>query len=111
MILPNPRSSMSLVASEENTIAVRCPDNDFVRRVAKDLGPLAVTSANVHGEPTPENADGIKTMLPDVDLIIDGGPLKNGLASTLVDLTNPDPIILREGPISNKAIFESLEIG
>tara|TARA_B100000686_G_C16803374_1_gene987911 strand:- start:5719 stop:6345 length:627 start_codon:yes stop_codon:yes gene_type:complete len=109
MVLPNPQSTMSLVSSKENTIAVRCPDNDFVRRVAKDLGPLAVTSANVHGDPTPESADEIKVMLPEADLIIDGGPLKNGLASTLVDLTNPAPVILREGPISSETILESLK--
>ena len=111
LVLPNPQSTMSLVSSEKNTIAVRCPDNNFVRGIAKDLGPLAVTSANVHGEPTPESADEIKAMLSDADLIIDGGPLKNGLASTLVDLTNTVPIILREGPISSETIFESLEIG
>lgn len=108
-ILPNSSPSMSLIASEQNTIAVRCPDNDLVRRIANDLGPLAATSANIHGEDTPENATEIAAMLPNVDLIIDGGPLKDGLASTLVDLTQPVPQILREGPITEKMIFDTVD--
>ena len=108
-ILPNSSPSMSLIASEQNTIAVRCPDNDLVRRIANDLGPLAATSANIHGEDTPENATEIAAMLPNVDLIVDGGPLKDGLASTLVDLTQPVPQILREGPITEKMIFDTLD--
>jgi len=108
-ILPNSSPSMSLIASEQNTIAVRCPDNDLVRRIANDLGPLAATSANIHGEATPENASEIADMLPNVDLIIDGGPLKDGLASTLVDLTQPVPQILREGPITEKMIFDTVD--
>ena len=100
---------MSLIASEQNTIAVRCPDNDLVRRIANDLGPLAATSANIHGEDTPENATEIADMLPNVDLIVDGGPLKDGLASTLVDLTQPVPQILREGPITEKMIFDTMD--
>ena len=109
VILPNPSPSMSLIASEQNTIAVRCPDNDLVRRIANDLGPLAATSANIHGEDTPENATEIAAMLPNVDLIVDGGPLKDGLASTLVDLTQPVPQILREGPITEKMIFDTVD--
>ncbi len=109
VILPNPSPSMSLIASEQNTIAVRCPDNDLVRRIANDLGPLAATSANIHGEDTPENATEIAAMLPNVDLIVDGGPLKDGLASTLVDLTQPVPQIIREGPITEKMIFDTLD--
>ncbi|MEC7878920.1 MAG: L-threonylcarbamoyladenylate synthase [Actinomycetota bacterium] len=109
VILPSPSPSMSLIASAENTIAVRCPNNDLVRRIANDLGPLAATSANIHGKETPETASEIADMLPNVDLIADGGPLKDGLASTLVDLTQPVPQILREGPITEKMIITSLE--
>tara|TARA_Y100001970_G_scaffold37473_1_gene46290 strand:- start:3730 stop:4347 length:618 start_codon:yes stop_codon:yes gene_type:complete len=108
VVLPNPSPSMSLISSEENTVAVRCPDNSLVRRITNDLGPLAATSANIHGEDTPETATGIADMLPDVDLIADGGPRKDGLASTLVDLTHQVPQILREGPITEKMIFDTL---
>lgn len=109
VVLPDPSPSMSLITSEENTVAVRCPDNELVRRIANDLGPLAATSANIHGEDTPETAAGIADMLPNVDLIADGGPLKDGLASTLIDLTQPIPQILREGPITKKMIFDTLD--
>ena len=58
---------------------------------------------------TPETASEIADMLPNVDLIADGGPPKDGLASTLVDLTQLVPQILREGPITEKMIITSLE--
>jgi len=109
VILPNPTPNMSLVASEEETIALRCPDNDFVRRIAADMGPLVATSANIHGEDTPETATGIANVLQGVDLIIDGGRLKDGIASTLVDLTQSTPKILREGPVTKDMFFKSLE--
>jgi tRNA threonylcarbamoyl adenosine modification protein (Sua5/YciO/YrdC/YwlC family) len=99
VVLPNPLLEMSVVVSEMGTIAVRCPDNRLIRQIAGVLGPLAATSANVHGEPTPESASEI------VDLVVDGGVLKDGLASTLVDLSQSDTVILREGPIKSEAIL------
>jgi tRNA threonylcarbamoyl adenosine modification protein (Sua5/YciO/YrdC/YwlC family) len=105
VVLPNPLLEMSVVVSEMGTIAVRCPDNRLIRQIAGVLGPLAATSANVHGEPTPESASEIAKELAGVDLVVDGGVLKDGLASTLVDLSQSDTVILREGPIKSEAIL------
>lgn len=81
------------------TIGVRCPDHDLVRAVTGDLGPIAVTSANRHGEPTPTTAEAAAGSLTGpVDLVVDGGTLA-GNASTVVDAT-VDPVrVLRAGPI------------
>ena len=86
------------------TVAVRCPDHVFLHLLARDVGPLAVTSANRHGEPTPTEAGAAAASLTgDVALVIDGGPC-GGVASTVVDATGPDLVILRAGPITEERI-------
>ena len=82
------------------TIGLRCPDHDLVRAVAAEVGPLATTSANRHGVPTPataaEAADGL---VGEVDLVIDGGVL-TGTASTVVDATTDALRVLRQGALT-----------
>lgn len=88
----------------DGTLGVRCPDHPFVRAVADELGPLAVTSANRHGEATPVDAAGAAAALAgDVALVVDGGPCA-GTASTVVDATSDVLTVLREGPISPEQI-------
>ncbi len=84
------------------TIGVRLPDDAAVRALAA-TGPLAVTSANIHGGPTPATAGGVAEMFGALALVIDGGP-RPGASSTVVDMTGPAPAVLREGSISLEAI-------
>ena len=79
------------------TIGVRVPDDDTMRAIAGP-GPLAVTSANLHGGPTPSTAQGVTELFPTLSLVIDGGP-RPGASSTVVDMTGTAPVVLREGPI------------
>jgi tRNA threonylcarbamoyl adenosine modification protein (Sua5/YciO/YrdC/YwlC family) len=82
------------------TIGVRCPDHDLVRRLASLVGPLAVTSANRHGEPTPPTAAAAAAALTGpVAAVLDAGPLP-GRPSTVVDCTVDPWQILRAGPLS-----------
>jgi tRNA threonylcarbamoyl adenosine modification protein (Sua5/YciO/YrdC/YwlC family) len=82
------------------TIGVRCPADDFVRAVARRVGPLATTSANRHGQPTPALAEEAAAALAsDVELVIDGGR-RDGVPSTVVDCTGPSPRVLRHGAIA-----------
>lgn len=85
------------------TVGVRCPDHDVVRALAAEVGPIAVTSANLHGQPTPGTAAAVAALFGDgVAAVIDGGPC-TGLPSTVVDATGEDPAswtILRPGPIT-----------
>ena len=60
---------------------------------------MAVTSANLHGGPTPSTAQGVAELFPALSLVVDGGP-RPGASSTVVDMTGPVPVVLREGPIS-----------
>lgn len=86
-----------------DTIGVRCPDHAFLRAVAAEVGPLATTSANRHGEETPETAAGVVAQLghrlPRGTVVVDGGPCR-GRASTVVDATGDAPVLLRPGPVA-----------
>jgi L-threonylcarbamoyladenylate synthase len=86
------------------TLAVRCPDHVFIHLLARRVGPLAVTSANRHGEATPTEArDAAASLIGDVALIVDGGPCR-GEASTVVDATGTTLAIIRPGPITEERI-------
>jgi tRNA A37 threonylcarbamoyladenosine synthetase subunit TsaC/SUA5/YrdC len=62
---------------------------------------MAVTSANISGQPSPSTAEEVSAQLNGrIPLILDGGTTPGGVPSTLVDCTGNEPIILREGPIS-----------
>ena len=74
------------------------------------LGPLPTTSANVSGELDARDAQEIAARLGDaIALVIDGGPIHGGPASTVVDCTWDLPVILREGAIPAELIVEELE--
>lgn len=82
-----------------DTIGVRCPDHPFVRAVAAEVGPIATTSANRHGEPSPTTAaEAAASLLGPVDLVVDGGPAGT-VASTVVDATTDPCHILRRGAL------------
>ena len=81
------------------TVGVRCPDHDLVRDLCRRVGPLATTSANLHGQPTAQTAADVEAQLGDaVALVLDGGTCA-GAPSTVVDCTGPEPTLLREGRI------------
>ena len=100
LVVPR-RAGLDLHLGEpESTIGLRVPDHALVRAVARDVGPIAATSANRHGEPTRSTAAEVSADLgPGVELVVDGGELNDG-ASTVIDATRRPWRILREGPIA-----------
>jgi len=81
-------------------LAVRMPDHSFAINLLQQSGPLAVTSANISGGPNPFTAEEVYAQLNGrVALILDGGKLPGGKASTIVDCQSREPLLLREGPI------------
>lgn len=93
-----------------DTIAVRVPNHaglqDFLRACG---GALAVSSANLSGEPDAVDAQQAAAYLGErVEVIIDGGATRGGAPSTVVDCTKEPPIVLREGAISRAAIEQAL---
>jgi tRNA threonylcarbamoyl adenosine modification protein (Sua5/YciO/YrdC/YwlC family) len=82
------------------TVGVRCPDEPLVRALATAVGPLATTSANRHGEPTPPTAAGVAEHFgAAVALVLDGGA-RSAPPSTVVDATGPSWRLLRAGSLS-----------
>ena len=95
--------------SATDTVGVRVPDHETARALLRAAGPMAVTSANTSGQPSPSTAQEVFTQLGGrIDLIIDGGTTPGGVPSTLVDCTGEDLKILREGPITLEEIRRKL---
>ena len=83
------------------TIGVRIPDHPAALALLQQTGPLAVTSANLSGQPNTSTAQEAAAQLGTrVDLYLDGGQTPGGVPSTVVDLTGETPVVLRQGPIN-----------
>jgi L-threonylcarbamoyladenylate synthase len=101
---PGPLTIVRPRLDATGTLAVRCPDHVFIHLLARRVGPLAVTSANRHGEATPTEArDAAASLTGDVSLVIDGGPCQ-GVPSTVVDATGAQLTIIRAGPITEEQV-------
>lgn len=84
-----------------DTIAVRIPDHAFTRELLRATGPLAVSSANTHGNPAATEVAQAREQLADaVAVYLDAGPAGAAVPSTIVDVSGDRPRILREGQIS-----------
>jgi len=91
--------------SATDTVGVRVPDHEVARTILRAAGPMAVTSANISGQPSPSTAQGVLAQLGGrIDLILDGGTTLGGVPSTLVDCTGEEIRVLRQGPISLEEI-------
>jgi L-threonylcarbamoyladenylate synthase len=110
LILPRAESTLSIICAGKETIGVRCPDNNISRVLIKRAGvPLATTSANISGQPSAKTAEEVKKQLNGkIPLIINGGPTRIGIESTIVDLTESPGRILREGAIKKEELVELL---
>jgi len=84
----------------KGTVAVRMPLHPVALDLLKEVGPLAVSSANVHGSAPALTADDAVEQLGDsVAVFLDAGPATGGVPSTILDLTGLVPRLLREGAI------------
>jgi L-threonylcarbamoyladenylate synthase len=84
------------------TIGVRLPDDESVRAFVRACGgALTATSANLSGEPPARTAEEVARSFPTgLDLIIDGGEARGGQPSTVLDLSEERPRLIREGALS-----------
>jgi L-threonylcarbamoyladenylate synthase len=95
----------SVLTAGARTIGVRLPDHDCPRALARDLGPLPVTSANLSGQPDARDAAGVLAQLGErVALVLDGGPARGGAPSTVVDCSGAEPRVLRAGVVGEAEI-------
>lgn len=95
-----------------NTVAVRMPENKIALALIEAAGGyVAAPSANTSGKPSPTLAEHVKEDLAGrIDMILDGGSACIGLESTIIDLTEEVPIILRPGYITKEMLEEALEM-
>jgi len=89
------------ILGPKGSVGIRLPALSWLRGlISKAAFPITGTSANISGEKEIENPEEvIASFSGKVDLIVDGGKTEGGLPSTVVDLTSPDPVILREGAV------------
>lgn len=91
----------------KGTVAVRMPLHPVAIELLGETGPLAVSSANVHGAPPPTTVAEAEAQLGEsVAVYLDGGPATEGTPSTILDLTGAAPRLLREGALSRERIAE-----
>ena len=93
------------------TVMLRMPLQPVALDVLRAVGPMAVSSANVSGQPPATTAAEAQRQLGDrVDVYLDGGTSEQQAASTILDLTGEVPKILRAGPIGAQAIADVLGV-
>ena len=98
-----------IVTSGLDTVGVRVPAHPAARALIAAAGtPLAAPSANPFGYVSPTTAAHVAELLGDaVDLVLDGGPCRVGLESTILSLAG-EPVILRPGGLPKEALEEAL---
>ena len=94
------------LGGDASSIGVRCPDAPYISELCRRVGPIAVTSANRHGEPPVESPVLLRELFGSQLLIADGG-LCSGSPSTVVDVRGEHPRLLRAGAIDFEAIAEA----
>ena len=106
-------SYRSLALAGGETVALRVPDHELVRRIVRDLGgPVTGTSANRAGAPAPVSAAEVAFQIGEmVEIIIDGGRSRERAESTVVDITTTPPEVLREGAVNRGEVEEVLRRG
>jgi len=104
LIVPKAPHIPDFVTGGLPSIGLRIPGCAIARALIEGVGePLVTTSANISGEASPTS---LESMGLSVDAVVDGGVTRHQVASTVVDLTTPNPTIVRQGAISETLIFE-----
>jgi L-threonylcarbamoyladenylate synthase len=97
----------SLALAKEDTVALRVPDHSLVRNIIRGVGgPITGTSANRSGGRSPVSAAEVAFQMGElVSLVIDGGPARGGMESTVLDISQQDGVkILRQGAVGKEEI-------
>jgi L-threonylcarbamoyladenylate synthase len=106
LVVPMARHIVPAVAAGRDTVGLRAPDHPLALQLLRQFGgPIAAPSANRSNRVSPTTADHVRRELGDrVELILDGGPCRVGIESTVVDVSRGQPVILRPGGIDRESI-------
>ena len=110
LIVDRPEAIPPIVTSGLDTMAVRVPDEPSARALIAAAGvPVAAPSANRFGQLSPTRAEHVVAGLGDaVDVVLDGGPTRCGIESTIVDARGERPVVLRLGALPVEALVEAV---
>lgn len=102
LLLAAPRALAHGVTGGTGHVGVRVPADAVARAICAEAGrPITATSANLSGDaPTPDPDEVERTLGDRIDLLIDTGKTRGGAASTIVDVTGAEPVLVRAGAIS-----------
>jgi L-threonylcarbamoyladenylate synthase len=96
------------VGSADGLVGIRVPDSEIGRGLARSVGHLlTATSANRSGDLPTADPDVVASTLPAMAALVDGGPCRGGLPSTIVD-ASAEPRLVREGAIPWSRVLEFL---
>ena len=106
LVLPRSPDIVPAVTAGLNTVGLRVPDHPLALQLLREFGgAVAAPSANRSNRVSPTTAEHVREELGDaVDLVLDGGPCRVGIESTVLDLTTQLPTILRPGGVSREQI-------
>lgn len=110
MVLPARDNVPKCTTAGLSTVAMRCPKTEVTRKIiALARVPIAAPSANLSGKPSTTTAEHVRHDHDgNIDAIVDGGPCAVGVESTIVDLTEERPRLLRPGGITPEQLMEVL---
>lgn len=111
IVVPQAPSLMWNLGDTRGTVMLRMPLHPVAIELLRETGPMAVSSANISGQPPATTAAMAKEQLGTaVSAYLDGGECTEGVASSIIDLSGPAPKLLREGGISAEQIADVLDI-
>ncbi|MGH4021905.1 MAG: L-threonylcarbamoyladenylate synthase [Pseudonocardiaceae bacterium] len=109
IVLPHAPSLAWDLGETRGTVMLRMPLHPVALELLREVGPMAASSANRSGHPPATTVEQARDQLGDrVPAFLDGGPAGEPVASTIVDLTGEDPLVLREGAVDAAEIGEVL---
>ena len=111
IILKKREGVFDYISSGKDTIGIRIPDNEIIKKILDEAQiPIVAPSANISGKPSGIVMDEIlKDFYGKVDVCVDGGKAQLGESSTIVQIIDNKPVILREGKIKLEEISKCLE--
>jgi len=109
LVLPHAPSLNWDLGITRGTVMLRMPLHPVALELLREIGPMAVSSANISGRPPATTvAEATDQLGSSVAVYLDGGPCRVGVASTIVDLTGDEPRVLREGAVPVAEVAEVL---
>lgn len=109
IVLPHAPSLGWDLGQTKGTVMLRMPLHPVAIELLREVGPMAVSSANISGSPPASTAaEALEQLGDSVAVYLDGGPSGDPVASTVVDLTGTEPRVLREGAVPLSEVAEVL---